>query len=144
MARAEIDVAAPPESVWDVLADPGAYGDWVVGTQNIVRADASWPDVGSSLEFRVGIGPISMGDRTRVVEAEPPRLLVLRAELRQLGAAGIRLELGAVDDGTHVVLHEEPDEGLSAWLHTRVSDAALKARSDIALGRLKRLAEGRA
>jgi uncharacterized protein YndB with AHSA1/START domain len=143
MARAEIDVAAPPEAVWDVLADPGAYGDWVVGTK-VTRADANWPEVGSSLEFRVEIGPVGGGDRTRVVEAEPPRLLVLRAGLQQLGAAAIRLELQPAAGGTRVVMEEDAVEGLVASLRTRVSDAVLKARGDVALGRLKRLAEARA
>ena len=63
MARAEIDVAAPPETVWAVLAEPAAYGEWVVGTK-VTRADASWPTVGSSLEFRVEVGPLGAGDRT--------------------------------------------------------------------------------
>jgi len=143
MARAEIDVAAPPETVWDVLADPGAYGDWVVGTK-VTRADANWPEVGSSLEFRVEIGPVGGGDRTHVVKAEPPRLLVLRAGLQQLGAAAIRLELVAAGGGTHVVMEEDAVEGLVASLRTRVSDAVLKQRGDVALGRLKRLAEARA
>jgi uncharacterized protein YndB with AHSA1/START domain len=143
MARVEIDVAAPPETVWAVLADPSAYGEWVVGTK-VTRADASWPAVGSSLEFRVEIGPVGGGDRTQVVQAEPPRLLVLRAGLQQLGAAGIRLQLEPADGGTHVVMEEDAVEGLAATLRTRVSDAVLKARGDVALGRLKRLAEARA
>jgi uncharacterized protein YndB with AHSA1/START domain len=142
MARAEIDVAAPPETVWAVLAEPGAYGEWVVGTK-VTRADASWPAVGSSLEFRVEVGPLGAGDRTRVVAAEPPRLLVLRAELKQFGAAGVRLELEPSAGGTHVVMEEDAVEGLVATLRTRVSDAVLKARADVALGRLKRLVEAR-
>jgi uncharacterized protein YndB with AHSA1/START domain len=144
MARAEIEVAAPRETVWDLLADPGAYGEWVVGTQNVTRADGSWPAVGSALEYRIGIDPVSVGDRTSVVEARPPHSLELRAELQRLGAAAIRLELEPAGEGTRVVMYEEPVEGLAATLHTRLGDAALKARGDIALGRLKRLAEARA
>jgi len=143
MARAEIDVAAPPETVWAVLAEPAAYGEWVVGTK-VTRADSSWPEVGSALEYRVELGPVRAGDETRVVEAEPPRLLVLRAELKQFGAAGIRLELQPSAGGTHVVMEEDAVEGLAATLRTQVSDAVLKTRADVALGRLKRLAEARA
>src|SRR5919202_5793034 len=84
MARTEIEVAAPPEAVWSVLADAGAYGEWVVGTKNVARADAEWPEPGSALEYELGIGPISVGDHTVVVEAEPPRRLILRAELQRL------------------------------------------------------------
>lgn len=144
MARSEIVVAAPPEAVWAVLADPGAYGEWVVGPRQVTLADAGWPEVGSTLEYEVGIDPVSVRDTTRVVEAEPPRLLVLLAQARQLGAMTIRVELEPSGDGTHVVLDEQPTEGLLDTLHNPLSDAALKARNDLALGRLRRLAEDRA
>ena len=144
MARSEIDVAAPPEAVWAVLADPGAYGEWVVGTRQVTRADAAWPEVGSTLEYEVGIDPVSVRDTTRVVEAEPPRLLVLLAQAKELGAMTIRLELEPSGEGTRVVLDEHPAEGVVDALHNRLSDAALKARNDLALGRLRELAEARA
>jgi uncharacterized protein YndB with AHSA1/START domain len=144
VGRAEIHVAAPPEAVWDVLADAEAYGEWVVGTQHVARADASWPEPGSALEYRIGAGPISVGDHTTVVEADPPRRLLLRAQFKHLGAFAIRLALEARDGGTHVVMEEEPVEGALETLHNPLSDAALAKRNDLALGRLKRLAEGRA
>jgi len=144
MARSEIAVAAPPEMVWAVLADAGAYGEWVVGTRQVTLADAAWPEVGSTLEYEVGIDPVSVRDTTRVVEAEPPRLLVLLAQARELGAMTIRVELAPSGDGTHVVLDERPAEGLLDTLQNRLSDSALKVRNDLALGRLRRLAEDRA
>jgi hypothetical protein len=49
--------------------------------------DLEWPQPGAELEYRLGAGPITIGDRTVVVESEPSRLLVLRAELRHLGPA---------------------------------------------------------
>jgi uncharacterized protein YndB with AHSA1/START domain len=143
VARTEIHIDATPEEVWSVLADAAAYGEWVVGTKNVSAADGEWPRTGSVLEYELGIGPVSVSDRTTVVEAEPPRKLVLRAELRRLGAAAIRLELDPVGDGTRVVMDEEPVEGVVDALHTRVTDAALRRRNDLALGRLKRLAEER-
>jgi hypothetical protein len=41
-------MAAAPEAVWEVLADAGAYGDWVVGTKDVARADANWPEPGAA------------------------------------------------------------------------------------------------
>lgn len=144
MARTTIEVDAAPDAVWRVLADASAYGDWVVGTKGISRADAAWPQPGSALEYELGVGPISVGDRTVVVEAEEPRLLLLRAELKRLGAATIRIELEPLAGRTRVVMDEEPVAGMLETVHTRVSDAALNTRNEIALNRLKRLAETRA
>jgi uncharacterized protein YndB with AHSA1/START domain len=144
MGQTSIDIAAPPETVWAVLSDADEYGEWVVGTKNVVHADDHWPRVGTHLEYELGVGPLTVGDRTVVLESEPPRLLVLRAELRRLGAALIRLALEAVDGGTRVVMDEDPVEGIIDTLHNPLSDEALKRRNDAALGRLKRLAEARA
>jgi uncharacterized protein YndB with AHSA1/START domain len=144
VARTEIEIGAPPETVWDVLADARAYGEWVVGTKGITRADADWPRVGTALEYEVGFEPFTVGDRTEVLKADRPQLLVLRAELQRLGAAMIRLELEPLADGTHVVMDEEPVDGVAGALHNRLTDGALARRNDVALGRLKRLAEARA
>jgi uncharacterized protein YndB with AHSA1/START domain len=144
MAHVSIEVAAAPEVVWSVLADADAYGDWVVGTKNVVRADAGWPQVGTALEYELGVGPISIGDRTVVVESEPPRLLVLRAQLRHVGAASIRLELEPHGEGTRVLMDEAPVEGPLETLHNPISDRVLERRNDAALGRLKEIAEAHA
>ena len=141
--RNSIEIEAPPEDVWEVLSDAPSYGEWVVGTKGITRADADWPRVGSTLQYELGAGPFSVGDRTVVVEAEPPKKLVLRAELRLLGAASIVLELEPLGEGTRVVMAEEPVRGIVAATQTRVGDAALEWRNDLSLARLKRLAENR-
>jgi uncharacterized protein YndB with AHSA1/START domain len=144
VARVVTEIEAAPEVVWGVLADPTAYGDWVVGTKQVVRADTNWPSPGAALEYQLGIGPIAVGDRTVVLESDPPRVLVLRAELRRLGAATIRLELEAHGETTRVVMDEAPTEGVVDAVHTPISDAALEQRNRVALDRLKRLAEARA
>jgi len=144
VARVSIEIGAPPDLVWGVLADAEAYGDWVVGTKHVVRADAGWPEPGSALEYELGVGPVTVRDRTTVVESEPFRLLVLRAELRRLGTAAIRIELEPVGRMTRVVLDELPVEGVLDAAHNRLSDAALEQRNGMALDRLRRLAEERA
>ena len=124
-----------------MIADPAAYGEWVVGTRAIVRADAGWPEVGSAIDYEIGIGRLAVGDHTRVVEADPPRRLLLRAELSRLGAAEIVLRLEPHDGGTRVVMEEHPVGGAAARLHSRLSDFVLARRNDEALRRLRRLAE---
>lgn len=104
-----------PAAVWDALADPGTYGDWVVGSKRIRAADAAWPAPGSRFHHTVGIGPLSVSDHTESLEAQPPSLLRLRAKARPLGTAQVTLELTPSEGGTFVRMTENPD-GLSAVL----------------------------
>jgi uncharacterized protein YndB with AHSA1/START domain len=141
MAHVAIEIDAPPDAVWRVLADPAAYAEWAFGTKHVARADVDWPREGTQLEYELGIDPIAVGDRTTVIEARPPRVLVLRAESKRLGAAKIRMEFEGNGGTTRVVMDEAPIAGLMEAVHTRVSDADLTQRNRIALERLKRLVE---
>ena len=142
MATTEIFVHAPPERVFDVLADASLYADWVVGAQEVVDADADWPEQGNALAHRSGFGPVTLTDTTEVVESDRPRRLVLLAHLSRLGSVRVELTLAAEDDGTRVHMDEEPVSGPSAALHNPLSEVALTARNVLSLQRLRDLAEG--
>lgn len=142
MAVNEIVVGASPQIVWDVLADPQAYRAWVTGTKAIRGADDDFPRVGTSVYHRVGAGPLSLSDRTKVIRAEPPRLLLLDAGLGPLGSARVQIELTPVSDGTHVVLRESAGRGPNRLLQP-MGDAALRGRNRWSLARLKEVVEAR-
>ena len=143
MALNEIEVAAPAEAVWDVLSDPRAYAEWVVGTKRVRGADDGFPAEGTRLYHTVGAGPLSLSDSTRVLASEPQRRLVLDARLGPLGAARVTVELVEHDGGTTVVLTEEGTRGPNRVLAS-VGDLALRGRNLWSLERLKELAERRA
>jgi carbon monoxide dehydrogenase subunit G len=140
MAENEIEIQAPPERVWAVLADPQSFDDWVVGAQNVRDADASWPAVGSKLHHSTGVGPLTVDDETSVEVSEPPTRLVLLAQVGAAGAFRIRLELRATAAGTTLWMHEDAVEGLAD--HVPGTDSAIHVRNEISLERLKALAEG--
>lgn len=143
MARNEIWVDAPLEIVWELLSDPFAYPDWVVGAQRARSADPSWPEPGSRLHHRVGIGPLSTRDRTCVVEAEPPDRIVLDAAARPFGRARVEITLRSEGDGTRVHMLEDPS-GLAAVLRFNpLVQLLVKARNVEALRRFRDLAERR-
>jgi uncharacterized protein YndB with AHSA1/START domain len=48
-------IDAPPERVFEILARPEAYADWVVGSDIIRDADPNWPAAGSRVYHRVGV-----------------------------------------------------------------------------------------
>lgn len=143
MARAEIAVAAPPERVFEVLADGRLYGHWVVGSREIRDVEPDWPAVGSRLHHTVGIGPLTIRDHTCVEECDPPRRLRLRARARPLGTAVVTIELHPHPVGTRVVMVEDPGDPLSCLLFSPPVQPLLRRRNGESLRRLRDLAEGR-
>jgi uncharacterized protein YndB with AHSA1/START domain len=141
MARNEVVIGVRPERVFEVLSDASLYADWVVGAQTVRGADAEWPAHGSELEHSSGVGPVAIEDTTEVLESDPPRRLLLMANLGAVGSVRVELRLERVGDGTRVVMEEEPAEGAGAALHNPVADLALRGRNALSLRRLKELAE---
>ena len=133
-------MAVPPAVVWETLADACGYADWVVGSRSIRAADADWPAPGARLHHTVGIGPFAIADHTESLDADPPRLLELRAKARPLGTARVKLRLIGVDGGTLVRMTENPD-GLTAPLSLNpLVQLVTKVRNVESLARLERLA----
>jgi uncharacterized protein YndB with AHSA1/START domain len=141
MATNHIQVGAPPERVFAVLASPEAYGDWVVGSDTIRDADPHWPAAGSRFHHRVGVGPFKVNDHTEVVEVDPPRKLVLHARARPLGTALVTMLLEPRDGGTWVTMKETAGDPLSRIGINPLTDWLVHLRNDESLRRLKRIAE---
>jgi len=142
LSRNEIVIDAPPERVFEVLSDAGLYADWVVGAAEVRDADDAWPAVGSELHHSQGIRPLVIEDETRVLESEPPRRLVLLAEVEPLGTMRIELDLsGTPGGGTRVVMDEEPQSGVVSAAPGAVVDPLLSRRNVASLERLKGIAE---
>lgn len=141
MATSRLQIDAPPERVFAVLATPATYADWVVGSDIIRGADPNWPEVGSRFYHRVGFGPFKVKDHTEVVVADPPHRLVLHARARPLGTALVTLLLEPRDSGTYVTIIEEAGDPLSRLSINRLTDWLVHKRNDISLRRLGRIAE---
>lgn len=133
-----------PTAVWDALADPAAYGFWVLGSKAIRDADPEWPAPGSRFHHTVGVGPFTISDHTNSLEARAPRRLQIRAKVRPLGTARITLEMTPKDGGTLVRITETAD-GPTAILNLNpLVHLFTKARNAESLMRLEELALRRA
>jgi uncharacterized protein YndB with AHSA1/START domain len=146
VAENRILVQAPPERVFDVLSDPDRYCEWVVGAAETEGGQSArpWPRPGSRFRHRVGFGPFSIRDSTKVEEAERPRRLVLEARFRPLGVATVEMLLEPRGDDTLVVMREHPRRGpmkLVATVARPVVDLMVSARNAESLRRLKRIVE---
>jgi uncharacterized protein YndB with AHSA1/START domain len=143
VATTRAQITASPDKVFAVLADPNAYGQWVVGSDTIRDADLSWPEVGSRFHHRVGFGLLKLNDHTEVLEADPPNRLVLRAHARPLATAEITLLLIARGHGTEVTMIEMAGDPLSRLVFNPITDPLVHLRNVESLRRLRRIAEGR-
>lgn len=140
MAHNVATFPVPIKQVFSVLADPKTYAYWVVGSDSIRDADASWPAVGAKLHHRVGVGPFKINDNTEVLEVIEPVHLVLQARARPLGTARVILDLIDLGNRTQVTMVEGPGDRFSRLLHNPITDFLLHRRNDEALRRLGKLA----
>jgi uncharacterized protein YndB with AHSA1/START domain len=132
-----------PEAVWDALADPFGYAYWVVGSKHIRDAEPDFPAPGSKFHHTIGFGPLTLDDHTKVLDAEPPRLLRLRAKGRPLGTATVTMRLTPKAGGTEVEMSENPDGIYSVLSLNPALHLLTKARNAEALMRLEELAQQR-
>ena len=143
MALNEIHIDAPPERVFEVLADWRSYGEWVVGSRYIRGSDPGFPAAGTRFHHQVGIGPLNLNDHTQVLEVDQPRKLILKAKARPLGTAVVDLELKREAGGTRVYMREDPGDPLTAFVFMPLTHLLVRGRNAESLQRLKRLAEER-
>jgi hypothetical protein len=133
-----------PGAVWEVLADPGGYGYWVVGSKVIRDADPTWPARGSRFHHTIGVGPLKVSDHTESLEAQPPRLLRMRTKGRPLGTARVTMQMTPKDGGTLVRMTEDPDGPTAILALNPLVHMLTKARNAESLMRLEELALRRA
>jgi len=99
--RASIDLAVPPQAVWDVVMDPARFGDWVTIHRRLIHADPGPLRLGYEVEQALALAGAPFRVRWRLAELDPPGHSVWEGR----GPAGSRARivnaLVAVDGGTH-------------------------------------------
>jgi hypothetical protein len=137
-------MSASPQRVFAVLADGWTYSDWVVGTVHIRDVDANWPAPGAEIHHKAGPWPVSLHDRTTVLECQPGRMLLLKIRVWPLGAGRARFVLDpAGGDRTRVTLFEQFTDGPLLALRNKINDMLMHARNRETLRRLDDLASRR-
>ena len=138
----ETTIDAPPSAVWDVLADPPSYEEWVVGNTGIRDHDRAWPTPGTEFHHKVGLGPLNVKDKTVALEATAGRLLVMNVRVLPFGHGIVTFELEVSGSGTLVRMGELPAGG-PLKVFWPVLNPLVKLRNAETLRRLKNLAESR-
>ena len=136
-------IDAPPDAVFDVLADADSYAHWVVGSSEIRGTEGNWPDPGSTFHHTQGFYGVGLKDSTESLAANRPRQLVIEARFRPVAVMKVELRLRPRGRGTHVTMIEYPVRGPVAKVHNPLIDRAIWARNVESLRRLRKLAEER-
>ncbi len=141
MSVTEMYVEAPPDAVFDVLADARSYAHWVVGSAQIRGVDGEFPQPGSVFHHTQGVATIGLRDNTAVIASNRPRQLVLEVRARPFWIGKVEMRLRPSGDGTHVTMIEYPVGGIVQKLHNPVLDKVLHLRNLESLRRLRNMAE---
>ncbi|MEV6125050.1 SRPBCC family protein [Streptomyces sp. NPDC052077] len=140
MARNRRLILSSPSRVWGLLSEGHRYGEWVSGTREVTAADPDWPDVGSRLRVRVGVGPLTLDDVCVVRHSEPERRLELEAKADPFGAARIALHLIPWAGNTLLELDWHPLRGPGTRMHGLPVDYLVSIRNGMMLTKLARIA----
>jgi uncharacterized protein YndB with AHSA1/START domain len=144
MAENHVYIDAPPDAVFDVLADAESYHYWVVGSSEIRAWDRNWPEPGSKFHHTQGFYGVGLKDDTVSIAANRPRQLVMEVRFRPLMIGKVEFRLRPRGRGTHVTMIEYPISGPVAKVNNPLIDRALWARNVETLRRLRKLSEERA
>lgn len=143
MAAVRKWVPAGVDDVWAVLADPRGYAFWVVGSHDITDVVGDWPDPGATFRHVQGHGVFKWSDTTTVVEADPPRRLLLEVRIRPFLTGPVELTLTADGDGTCVTIDERASGGLGGLLPHLMTSPLIALRNAEGLRRLAAMAWAR-
>jgi carbon monoxide dehydrogenase subunit G len=98
--RISIDIAAPPEKVWEVVMDPHRFGDWVTIHRKLNSADDGPPRPGSRMDQTLCLRGANFHVRWELAGCDAPH----HAEWRGKGPARSHAEtdyrLTAIDGGS--------------------------------------------
>lgn len=139
--RQRID--APRDAVFNLLADPTTYPDWLVGAQRIRDVDDKFPEEGTKFEHSVGpTEATTIDDNTEVLETHGHRQLLMEIHLGPFkGEVEFDLRKRG-NDATDVIMRERPT-GPAMFL-TPLIRPVLALRNHRSMRQLAEIAQGKA
>ena len=141
---ASIDIAAPPERVWEVVMDPRRLGEWVTIHREIDRVSDQPLRDGSTLRQQLTLRGVHFHVRWTVSEAREPELAVWDGRGPARSKAHTRYRLKPRDGGTRFEYENEftpPLGPLGAAASRAIVGGLPQREANATLQRLKSLIE---
>lgn len=142
---ASIDIAAPPEQVWDVVMDPDRLGDWVTLHRRVGAVSDRPLKRGSTLEQTLHLRGVSVKVRWKVSQARTGELAVWEGRGPARAKAHTTYRLSPTDEhGTrfdYEVEFKAPLGPIGAAASRTLVGGIPQREADKTLARLKALLE---
>jgi uncharacterized protein YndB with AHSA1/START domain len=97
---ASIDIAAPPERVWETVMDPDCLERWVTIHRRLIHADRGPAVVGFEMEQAIHLRGVTIDVHWQLVECEPPQRAVWEGRGPARSRAHTEYLLSRDGDGT--------------------------------------------
>lgn len=142
----EIEIAAPPEAVWDVVMNPHRLEDWVT-THDSLGDDAPRElERGSTFKQTLKVGGPKFEVTWKVVEAQRPRRVEWEGDGPAGSSAGVVYELEPSGSDATTFRYENdfklPGGALGRLAGRTVGASTARREAERSLANLKRLIEG--
>jgi carbon monoxide dehydrogenase subunit G len=141
---ARIDIAVPPQKVWETIMDPERLGDWVTIHRSVDHVESPG-EPGASMEQVLCMRGVNFRVKWHLAEVDAPRLAVWEGRGPARSAAKIRYELAEAGDGHTAFQYSNeftPPGGMLGNVASRiVVGAASEREANNSLARLKQLLE---
>jgi uncharacterized protein YndB with AHSA1/START domain len=141
----EIEVAAPPESVWDILMDPERLEQWVTTHTGLVEGASRELREGSTFEQGLKLAGARFSVVWTVTHCDRPRSATWAGVGPGGSRARVKYQLDRVDSGQTRFQYENrfelPGGALGRLAGRAVGDRVINREAERSLENLKRLLE---
>jgi len=100
VVSASIDIAVPPEQVWEMVMDPGRLDEWVTLHRKLLYADRGPPRVGYKMDQQLHLRGVNLEVHWQLVDCSPGERAVWQGRGPARSRAQTQYLLHAVDGGT--------------------------------------------
>jgi uncharacterized protein YndB with AHSA1/START domain len=76
LVTASIEIAAPPDVVWELIMDPHRLGEWVTIHRRLISCDEGAPREGFRMDQQIHMRGVSLDIHWKLAELRPGRLAV--------------------------------------------------------------------
>jgi uncharacterized membrane protein len=140
---ASIDISAPPEAVWEYVADPGRYLHFMSGVTRWEVVSDDPQGLGARYRMLFRVGSAEVGGLIEVIEWVPPRDMAWTSVLGldQRGRWRLRERPG---NRTHVELrlsYGVAGAGIFGWVSEQVAAPTVRGHLQRSVRQLKRQVE---